>query len=157
MTMPTRISDALSDHYRLVEEIGAGGMATVYLAEDLRHDRRVARNGGTAVSTARGVEGGELRAGRPRHRVSGQSTPSGKQEIWRTGLERGARPSQVLATAFDNASPSLSPDGHWLAYSTNESGRYEVYVRSYPGAGGRWQVSLDGGTEPIWSPKGGEI
>ena len=44
-----------------------------------------------------------------------------------------------------------------MAYATNESGRYEVYVRSYPGAGGRWQVSLEGGVEPVWSSKGDEI
>ena len=72
-------------------------------------------------------------------------------------LEHGAKPTQVLASAFDNGSPSLSPDGRWLAYAANESGRNEVYVRPYPGPGGRWQVSLDGGTEPIWSPRGGEI
>ncbi len=88
---------------------------------------------------------------------SGRQKASTKEEIWRMGIERGAKPTQILATAFDNASPSLSPDGHWLAYATNESGRYEIYVRSYPGAGGRWQVSLDGGTEPVWSPRGGEI
>ena len=64
---------------------------------------------------------------------------------------------EVLASPFNNASPSLSPDGRWLAYSADESGRTEVYVRSYPGGGGRWQVSLDGGTEPVWSGRGDEI
>jgi serine/threonine-protein kinase len=88
---------------------------------------------------------------------SGRPTPQAKEEIWRTTTDHGATPSQVLASAFDNGSPSLSPDGRWLAYTANESGRTEVYVRPYPGPGGRWQVSLDGGTEPIWSPRGGEI
>ena len=88
---------------------------------------------------------------------SGRATPQSKEEIWRTSLDHGTTPSQVLASPFDNGSPSLSPDGRWLAYAANESGRNEVYVRPYPGPGGRWQVSLDGGTEPIWSPKGGEI
>ena len=66
-------------------------------------------------------------------------------------------PVKVLATPFNNCSPSLSPDGRWLAYTADESGRNEVYVRAYPGAGGRWQVSLEGGTEPLWSGRGGEI
>ena len=61
------------------------------------------------------------------------------------------------ANNFNNGAPTLSPDGRWLAYTSDESGRSEVYVRSYPGQGGRWQVSLDGGTEPVWSPKGDEI
>src|SRR5204863_9136495 len=69
----------------------------------------------------------------------------------------GAVPHQVLATPFDNSGPSLSPDGHWLAYTANESGRPEVYVRSYPGTGGRWQVSLESGSEALWSPRGDEI
>jgi eukaryotic-like serine/threonine-protein kinase len=88
---------------------------------------------------------------------TGEKSPQSKGEIWRVSLDSGATPVQILATAFDNGSPSLSPDGRWLAYTTNESGRDEVYVRSYPGAGGRWQVSLAGGTEPLWSPTGGEI
>jgi tRNA A-37 threonylcarbamoyl transferase component Bud32 len=88
---------------------------------------------------------------------SGAKSSQTKEEIWRVTLDSGATPQQVLASSFDNGSPTLSPDGRWLAYVANESGRKEVYVRPYPGAGGRWQVSLDGGTEPIWSPAGNEI
>src|SRR5262249_23006413 len=80
----------------------------------------------------------------------------GKSEIWRSGRDGGA-PNQVLANGFDNGAPSLSPDGRWMAYATNESGRFEIYVRSYPGAGGSWGVSVEGGVEPVWSPKGDEI
>jgi serine/threonine-protein kinase len=87
----------------------------------------------------------------------GSPTGRGKAEIWRVGRDSASSPQKLIATAFHNVSASLSPDGHWVAYATNESGRYEVYVRSYPGVGGRWQVSLDGGEQPIWSPKGGEI
>ena len=79
-----------------------------------------------------------------------------KAEIWRAGLADTAR-HQVLAASFHNYNPSLSPDGRWMAYESDESGRFEVYVRPYPGPGGRWQVSLDGGREPVWSPAGGEI
>src|SRR4029077_15998782 len=55
------------------------------------------------------------------------------------------------------SSPCFSPDGRWIAYTSNESGRTEVYVRPYPGPGGKWQVSTDGGTEPAWNPKGREL
>jgi len=87
----------------------------------------------------------------------GSSSPSTNNEIWRASVDRGSAPRQLLASGFNNIQPSLSPDGRWIAYASNESGRTEVYVRPYPGPGGRWQVSLDGGTEPLWSPTGGEI
>ncbi len=66
-------------------------------------------------------------------------------------------PSTFLATEFDELNPTLSPDGNWLAYTSNESGRAEVYVRPFPGPGGRWQVSTDGGSEPRWTNGGGEL
>ena len=55
------------------------------------------------------------------------------------------------------ADPQLSPDGKWVAYTSNESGRLEVYVQSFPAGGGRWQISVDGGARPRWNPKGGEL
>jgi eukaryotic-like serine/threonine-protein kinase len=45
----------------------------------------------------------------------------------------------------------FSPDGHWLAYQSDESGRNEIYVRPFPGPGGKSQISTDGGTEPMWA------
>ena len=87
----------------------------------------------------------------------GRPSPGAKAEIRRVTMEAGAKPQSVLATQFENGPASLSPDGRWIAYASNESGRNEIYVRPYPGSGGRWQVSLEGGTEPIWSRAGGEI
>jgi Tol biopolymer transport system component len=56
------------------------------------------------------------------------------------------------------AQPEISPDGHWLAYTSNESGRYEVYVRPYPEVdSGKWQVSTNGGDSALWSPDGREL
>ena len=52
---------------------------------------------------------------------------------------------------------SLSPDGHWVAYASDESGRSEVYVEPVPGPGGRRQISSDGGEEPRWVRNGREI
>jgi hypothetical protein len=64
----------------------------------------------------------------------------------------------VVASAFTELTPSLSPDDHWLAYTSNESGINEVYVRPFPGTqGGRWQVSNGGGAEPRWSHDGREV
>jgi len=51
----------------------------------------------------------------------------------------------------------LSPDGRWLAYVSNESGRNEIYLRRYPEGEARWQVSANGGTEPMWHPQGREL
>ena len=53
--------------------------------------------------------------------------------------------------------PRFSPDGHWLAYISNESGRHEVYVQPYPGPGGKLQISAEGGTEPVWNRNGREL
>ena len=88
---------------------------------------------------------------------SGLPSAQAKAEIWRANLGGPATPQQILASGFFNFAPSLSPDGRWMAYVSTESGRSEVYVRPYPGPGGRWQVSLDGGQEPVWSPTGREI
>ena len=51
----------------------------------------------------------------------------------------------------------ISPDGHWLTYYSNESGRNEVYVRPFPGPGGKWQISTGSGTSPVWSHKSPEL
>jgi serine/threonine-protein kinase len=64
----------------------------------------------------------------------------------------------IVASPFSEYHPALSPDGRWVAYTSNESGTQEVYVRPFPDArGGRWQVSNGGGTEPLWSPDGHEL
>jgi serine/threonine-protein kinase len=69
----------------------------------------------------------------------------------------GGKPAPVVNSAFDEAGAVLSPDGKLLAYVSNESGRNEVYLRSFAGQGQRVQVSTAGGTEPVWSPKGDEL
>ncbi len=62
-----------------------------------------------------------------------------------------------LGTPFNEYHPMFSPDGRWLAYTSDESGRAEVYVRAFPGPGGKWQVSTDGGVYPLWAPSGREL
>lgn len=62
-----------------------------------------------------------------------------------------------LGTPFSEITPAFSPDGRWLAYTSDESGIFEVYVRPFPGPGGRWQVSTGGGGFPLWSHDGREL
>ncbi len=60
-------------------------------------------------------------------------------------------PRVFLNSPYDETSPAFSPDGRWLAYVSNESGSNEVYVRPFPGPGGKWQISTGGGQFPKWS------
>jgi len=62
-----------------------------------------------------------------------------------------------LQGPFDEEAATVSPDGKWVAYLSNESGRYEVYVQSFPVAATQWQISTSGGTMPKWSPDGREL
>jgi serine/threonine protein kinase/Tol biopolymer transport system component len=73
------------------------------------------------------------------------------------GSKAEARPANFLESKFDQTDPQFSPDGHWVAYQSNESGREEVLVSPFPGPGGKSQVSLDGGTSPQWNRNGREL
>jgi serine/threonine-protein kinase len=81
--------------------------------------------------------------------------PSAERDIW--VFSKGSEPSPFVLTAADEWAPAFSPDGKWLAYVSDESGRNEVYVQPYPGPGPKWPVSTEGGTEPAWSPDGREL
>jgi Protein kinase domain/WD40-like Beta Propeller Repeat len=65
--------------------------------------------------------------------------------------------SPFLNSKANELGPEFSPDGRWLAYYSNESGQEEVWVRPYPGPGGRWQISKDGGRAPLWSKDGKQL
>ena len=67
--------------------------------------------------------------------------------------EEGGEPRVLLGSRFNEMLADLSRDGRWLAYASDESGRLEVYVRSYPDLERKWQISTDGGTEPAWSSR----
>ncbi|MBA2704224.1 MAG: protein kinase [Blastocatellia bacterium] len=72
-------------------------------------------------------------------------------------LKPGAQPTPLVNTKFMEYAAAVSPDGRWLAYQSNESGRPEIYVRDIVGSGGRWPISTGGGEEPRWSPDGREL
>jgi hypothetical protein len=91
----------------------------------------------------------------------------GNGQLWTVPLDeqggqlKAGTPEPFLRSTFSNQYPSFSPDGHWLAYHSNESGRNEVFVRAFPppasGEGGKWQVSTSGGERPRWSHTGHEL
>ena len=78
------------------------------------------------------------------------------QDVWVFSADDG-RLSPFLQSASNESSATFSPDGRWVAYGSDESGRPEVYVRPFPGPGTRSQVSIDGGTAPVWSRDGREL
>ena len=88
------------------------------------------------------------------------STPNNAKtgaDIWYVPLSGDRKPISFVKTAFLERAGQFSPDGRWVAYHSNESGPYEVYVRSFPGPGGQQQVSTSGGIQARWSSDGHEL
>ena len=93
-----------------------------------------------------------------------QSNPSTNLDIFSLPIEgdeksgwKPGEPKPFLNSTFTEVEPAFSPDGRWLAYMSNESGGYELYVRPFPGPGGKWQISTGGGYLPKWSRNGKEL
>lgn len=105
-----------------------------------------------------------------RSRYGSSFAPDGTRLLFReeagpTGLDiamltLGAEPrvEPLIQTPFNELNPEVSPDGRWLAYESNESGRSEIYVRPFPDVrAGLWQISTEGGAQPAWAPSGREL
>ena len=90
-------------------------------------------------------------------------TPENQYDIWTVPLEsdgaglRAGKPEPLLQTPFNERQASFSPDGRWMAYASNESGSYQVYVRAFPDKGGKWQISNSGGVHPVWTRNGRDL
>jgi Tol biopolymer transport system component len=82
---------------------------------------------------------------------------TGRSGIGMLPLTPGAKAVMLSTSPFDEREARLSPDGKWLAYTSNESGSYEVYVRTFPDPGGKWQISAGGGRQPMWRADGREL
>jgi predicted Ser/Thr protein kinase/WD40 repeat protein len=89
---------------------------------------------------------------------------AGTTDLWTLPLDlsdlehpKPAKPEPFLRTPFNELIPVFSPDGRWLAYTSDESGRYEIYVRPFPGPGGKWQISTGGSQYAFWSRDGREL
>jgi Tol biopolymer transport system component len=78
-------------------------------------------------------------------------------DIWVVPLQGERKPSPFLQTPFTEGAPMFSPDGRWIAYSSNESGQVEIYVQPFPGPGGKWLISIGGGAAPVWARNGREL
>ena len=85
-----------------------------------------------------------------------EMNPTTQEDIW-VFLIQDSSASPFLVTPANEHAPMFSPDGKWLIYMSDESGRHEVYVQPYPSTGAKYQVSTEGGTEPVWSPDGREL
>jgi Tol biopolymer transport system component len=77
--------------------------------------------------------------------------------LWALPLVGDGKPFPIVHDAFDEGAPEVSPDGKWMAYWSNESGRREIYITAFPGGGAKWQVSSNGGTAAKWRGDGKEL
>ncbi len=80
-----------------------------------------------------------------------------QQDVWVLPLSGDRKPQPFVQTPANESGGRFSPDGRWIAYASNENGRSEVYVQSFPASGGKWQISSSGGNEPSWRGDGREI
>ncbi len=87
-----------------------------------------------------------------------QVVPGGDADLYVLTLDEARRTETLLATEFEEDNGEISPDGHWLAYESDASGRFEIYVRPFPDVdAGRWPISTTGGTRPLWGRDGREL
>ncbi|MGH9409878.1 MAG: protein kinase domain-containing protein [Vicinamibacterales bacterium] len=78
-------------------------------------------------------------------------------DIWALPMEGDHKPIPIVRTQFNELWATFSPDGKYIAYQSNESGRYEIYVQEFPEARNKWQISANGGLEPYWNRNGREL
>jgi Tol biopolymer transport system component len=88
--------------------------------------------------------------------VGGVKDQGAPGDIWLVP-RTGGTPMKIVGTPSDELAPSVSPDGKWVAYQSNETGRVEIYVRGLDGRAGRAQVSNMGGSEPVWDPNSARL
>lgn len=87
-----------------------------------------------------------------------ERTPGTGLDVHLLRLDGPRRSEPLLQAVFNEGSPAISPDDRWIAYRSNETGRYEIYVRPFPDAQkGKWPISTNGGNAPVWSPSGREL
>jgi Tol biopolymer transport system component len=120
-----------------------------------------AANGVGAEDSLAHVEGGNEGptdwSGAANTVVAVRISPDNRWDVWAMPVDGGQAPRPLLQSPFNEQGGRLSPDGRWLAYHSNESGRDEVYVVPYAGPGGKWQVSTSGGIGSQWRADGKEL
>jgi hypothetical protein len=104
------------------------------------------------AQTATGIspDGGSL--------IFTEVAPTTGEDVMRMMLDRTRSVTPLVQSGFAERNGVVSPDGRWLAYEANDSGRFEIFVRPFPNVNSaRWQLSNDGGTRPLWAPSGHEL
>ena len=84
-------------------------------------------------------------------------SPTTGFDLWALPMDGEQKPFPVVQTKFEEKDGQFSPDGKWIAYESNESGRKEIVVQSFPGTGGKLQISTNGGAQVRWRPDGKEL
>jgi len=79
-----------------------------------------------------------------------QMDPKTREDIWVVPLSGDKKPVAVLQSNAKERFPQVSPDGKWIAYVSDETGRSEVFIKQFPEGPGKWQISTDGGSQPRW-------
>jgi serine/threonine-protein kinase len=92
-----------------------------------------------------------------RYLVYSHDAPATGDDLWVLPTAGDRKPIEFLRTRFDESEPTFSPDGRWIAYRSNSTGRDEVYVRAFPAVGGEFRISRDGGWAPRWRSDGQEL
>ncbi len=80
-----------------------------------------------------------------------------RSDIWVRGVDDATPPVAFAATEFNESNPRISPDGKWIVFQSDEAGTRQIFLRTYPDSESVWQLSTEGGTDPIWSRDGREI
>ncbi len=92
-----------------------------------------------------------------RHILFGREDPKTGSDLWILPLTGDKKPFPFANTEATEFTGQFSPDARWVVYSSDESGKFEVYVQAFPSTSGKWQVSIGGGAAPTWSKDGKEI
>jgi serine/threonine-protein kinase len=138
------------DARRVVFSSDAGGALNLYWkpADGSGESERLTQSPNLQMAGAWTPDGRTL--------IYAEVDPQTRWDIWTLEVpDRTPRP--LLNSPLDEAQPALSPDGRWLAYSAKDGGQWQIYVQPFPDLNGKWQVSIDGGQEPLWSPNGKEL
>jgi len=138
------------DGTRITFSSQRGGKSGIYikLADNTRNEELLTESDTPIVPMTWSPDGQTL--------VYSTSTPKTRGDIWGLPMQGEKKPFPILTTAADEKNPQISPDGKWIAYSSNESGRTEIYVQPFP-QGPKTQVSVSGGLFPRWGRGGKEL
>ena len=138
------------DGQRLAYEATRDGVAGVLVSQvDGSGEQRLSSTKRLHVPTSWTADGSAL--------TVTAGAESGYLEVWLIPVSGEHTPQVLVQGPFNAGGGRFSPDGRWMAYVSDESGRNEVYLRSFPQAGPRIQISVEGGTSPVWSHNGREL